>query len=131
MSAAKALNHCRQVYPGFEASSVEEMRDLLKALGFYWSSLHSSHYQLIAARPDVMAHRARFAPFVLPYYRSPRVLLVYGDGSFFYENAHSDCGWVNRARVGADLVPARAGLGRRINSIEFVSPLGVVKHQDG
>lgn len=117
--------------PETEIASLDELRNLLRALTFKFGNLHSDHYYKIGNRPDVVQHRRKFAPFYLSLLTSPKVWVVCADASFFHENAHSKSAWFPQDVEGRDLVPAKVGTGQRLNVWEFVTRTALLTHPDG
>jgi len=131
LSATRLLEECRARFPAFPITHVMDFRHFLKSISFKWANLHSSHYFKISHRQDVIQHRSRYAPLMARLISSGRHAIVFADGSFFYENEHSDMAWVDLCDIESDLVPAGTGKGRRINNWEFLTKHGVLRHPDG
>jgi hypothetical protein len=131
LSALEVRSGLSIMFPGFEVSSDEEMRALMTSLSFVWDTLHPNHYLVISNRRDVQAHRLAFVPRILAYWRAEKVALVFSDGSFIYENAFSNSGWRALADPDSNLVNAGTGKGRRINTWDFITERGLLRHPDG
>jgi hypothetical protein len=131
LSAVRLLGGVRTAFPLFPIEDSANMRLFLKCMGFKWSNLHPAHYFVIAQRQDVVLHRSEYAPLMARLLSSRNHAVVYADGSFFYQNEHSDHAWVDLSDSQADLVPVGTGKGRRMNNWEFISPDGVLCLADG
>lgn len=131
LSVANLRETLEQEIPGNDVASDTEARDLLKALSFCFTSLHSDHYYRIAHRSDVVYHRGLFSHFYLSLLQSNKIWLIAGDASFFHENAHSKMAWVALDEESSDLVPCGAGVGQRLNIWEFATKEGLLRHPDG
>lgn len=131
MSVASLMETVRQEMPKTEIGTLQEARNLLRALSFKFGNLHTDHYFKIGNRQDVRHHRDDFAPFYHGLLTSTKVFVVCADASFFHENAHSKCAWFPLDKEGRDMVPAKVGTGQRLNVWEFVTAEGLLPHPDG
>ena len=131
LSAERLLLAIKAEVANSEISTVTEVRDLLRACGFKFGNLHTNHYYDIGKRYDVVYHRSLFAPFLQSLKKSSRVWVIHADASFAHENDHSARGWFSLDEENDDLIPAGAGVGRRLNMYEFATEDGLLWHPDG
>lgn len=126
LSASELLTDLQSLFRNLKIS-VETLRVLLKLLSFGWLKTHSSYYDSIFDRYDIVEHRKAFAPIWRYLLTSANVFLAIGDGSHQHQNERNSHGWIDKTIKFADELPSGAGLGARVNFWTFITPHGVLE----
>lgn len=130
LSASDLFLELKQEFPS-PFTSVDTCRIILKLLCFGWLKTHSSYYDAIFDRYDIVEHRNAFVSIWRYLLTSPNVFLAIGDGSFQHQNERNSHGWIDKTRKLGDEVPSGAGLGSRVNFWTFLTPEGILEDNLG
>jgi hypothetical protein len=133
LSAATLLDMVRhkKEFVGTEVNTEEELRHLLRALGFKWSNLHPDYYERIFVRDDVVRHRQVVVPLLEFVLNSPRCFTAFADFSHCNRNDMEAQGWCDLTIRNSNLLPAPTGVGTRLTWFTLLSTEGAVLHADG
>lgn len=131
LSGHSLLEAIKEKMPHTEIASVEEARNLLRALGFKPAHLKSDHYYKIGTRADVEHHLSQFGPVIHTVLESGEFFVAVGDASPFNENDASQMVWLPMDVPFSELQPMGTGKGPRLNVFEFATEDGLLRHPDG
>ena len=133
LSVAAFLVKLREepIFLNTEIGSEDELRRLLKAMGFKWSNIHPDYYERIFDRPDIVAHRERVIPLLYLLETDSRYFAVFADASHSNQNDMAPHGWVDLTVRNSNLLSADSGKGRRLTWWTAMSQFGILVHPDG